>query len=82
MITSGGPKCDVCGRFIMPVFDEMVNEFTIIGIARVLHADNHCKAALIAAGNDWHKLPNGPLRKVFEEQNDALVPDNHSISST
>jgi len=67
MITSSGPKCDVCGNFIMPFGDEMVNCFSVKGIDRELHCDNKCKIALENAANDWRKLPYGPLKLAFIE---------------
>ena len=73
MITSSGAKCDVCGKYILPIDpDERVNEFGIKGIAQTLHCDNTCKQKLIDAGKDWKKLPDGPLRKVFEENENKI----------
>lgn len=70
MITSSGPRCDICGKYIMPIFEEMVNVFTISGISRELHADNSCAEALgvAAEAGDWRLLPPGPLRSAFEKQ--------------
>lgn len=68
MITSSGAKCDVCGKFILPIDpDERVNHFRINGIENELHCDNACKQILVDCGKDWTKLPDGPLKNVFEE---------------
>jgi hypothetical protein len=67
-ITSSGPRCDVCGEYILPIDpEELMHEFSVKGIDRILHCDNKCKAIMKAAGSDWTKLPDGPLRKAFEE---------------
>lgn len=67
-ITSSGPMCDVCGYYILPIDpSERVNPFGIKGIDTKLHCDNKCKEILLACGDDWRKLPTGPLRRVFEE---------------
>ena len=69
-ITSSGPKCDVCGHFILPIDpEERVHTFSIQGIEQDLHCDNACKEKLLAAAADWTLLPEGPLRKAFEEAN-------------
>ena len=63
-ITSSGVMCDVCGKFIL--FEEY-QEFSVHGIEKRLHCDMKCKQLLIDAGTDWEKLPDGPLRKAFEQ---------------
>ena len=79
MITSSGAKCDVCGKFILPIDpDELVHTFTVKGIDRDLHCDNKCKQLLIDAGKDWRKLPDGPLRKAFEEAETKNQITTHS----
>jgi hypothetical protein len=69
MITSSGAKCDVCGKYILPLLeDERVNAFTIAQApGKTFHCDNKCKEAIIATGGDWEKLPEGPLRKAYED---------------
>lgn len=68
MITSSGAKCDVCGKFILPINPvEMVHSFSVKGIDQTLHCDNGCKEILLKAGKDWKKLPDGPLREAFEK---------------
>ena len=72
MITSSGVRCDVCGKFILPLDpDERVHEFSLQGVKNMLHCDNKCKALLadlMQSDKDWRKLPDGPIRKLFEEQ--------------
>jgi len=70
MITSSGPVCDVCGKYILPVQpDERVNNFAIVGIENALHCDNACRVLVEQAmkEKDYTLLPQGPLRKVFED---------------
>lgn len=68
MITSSGAKCDVCGNYILPIDpDELVHYFGVAGIEGKLHCDNACKQKLIDCGEDWTKLPDGPLRRAFEQ---------------
>jgi len=65
MITSSGAKCDVCGKYILPLGDERVHTFGVSGIDRDLHCDNKCKEIVLAVGTDWQRLPDGPLRQAF-----------------
>lgn len=64
MITQSGPQCDVCGKFIL--LDRSINPFTIPGISGTLLAHDKCKV-FVEGKRDWRQLPDGPLRKVFEE---------------
>lgn len=61
--------CDVCGKYIMPINpNELVNTFSVAQIpGKELHCDNKCKQAIQDCGGDWQKLPDGPLRKAYEE---------------
>jgi hypothetical protein len=75
-ITSSGPKCDVCGHFILPIDpEERVNTFSVKYIEKDLHCHNACKEKVLAAGKDWTLLPEGPLRKAFEEANANMKGD-------
>lgn len=68
-ITSSGAKCDVCGDYILPIMgDELVHTFRVTGIVQVLHCCEKCKKLVKEIGKKWWKLPQGPLRKVFEER--------------
>jgi hypothetical protein len=69
MITQSGLICDVCGKYILPISDEMVHRFRIKGIDCDLICDNACKEILENAmvKQDWKALPEGPLRKAFSE---------------
>jgi hypothetical protein len=64
-ITSSGLVCDVCGKHILPIFDESYERFSVRGIGHELQCHNACKQSLVDAGGDWEKLPEGPLRKAF-----------------
>ena len=74
MITSSGARCDICGHYILPLSqDERVHFFGVHGIDRELHCDNACKKLLQEiVKDDWEKLPDGPLRKVFQEAHEKL----------
>lgn len=69
MITSSGAKCDVCGKYILPINpEERVNEFSIRQApGQIFHCDNECKKILLKIGNNWRKLPPGPLRTAYED---------------
>ncbi len=70
MITSSGVKCDVWGKYILPVQpDEMINNFTIAGIKQTMHCDNACRKLVeqMMAEKIYTVLPKGPLREVYEK---------------
>ena len=73
-LTSSGPICDVCGKYILPLGDEGVNWFRCGGV-RDLCCHNACKAPVLemTEKKDWKVLPAGPLREAFEvaEQKDV-----------
>ena len=74
MITSSGAKCDVCGKYILPLDpEERVHHFGVKGIDKTLCCDNACKKILKQIGSDWKKLPNGPLKKAFQEAEEEIV---------
>ena len=75
-IDSGGFRCDVCGKYCVTemLLDKGVESFSVKGIDTLLHCDDKCKELLIACGKDWTKLPEGPLRKGFEEANKNIIP--------
>ena len=71
-ITSHGPICDVGGEYIlMPALGigEMHSFSMTVFPGRSLHCcDDHLPAIKAASEvNDWHGLPNGPIRKAFED---------------
>jgi len=68
-ITSSGPICDVCAKYILPPFDDSVNPFEVGGIDQVLHCHDRCKAVVeeMSEKQDWRILPEGPLRRCYEE---------------
>lgn len=65
MIRQSGPWCDVCNDPIL--LDVSINPFRCKGIDQELHCHDKCKDTLIDVGRDWTKLPDGPLRKAFED---------------
>ena len=70
MITMAGPKCDVCGKHILPITGkEKINLFRLPLFGRKeLHACNSCKDAFPSFGPDWRNLPDGPLREAYAEE--------------
>lgn len=63
-LTMAGPQCDVCGDFIL--LDPEMEWFSTKGIAAPLCCHTKCRA-LVEGVKEWPSLPNGPLRKAFEE---------------
>jgi hypothetical protein len=66
-ITKAGLMCDVCGQFILPLFDEGFERFGVKGIDNELQCHIKCKESIIQAGTDWKNLPEGPLKKAFTD---------------
>ena len=67
MLTQCGPKCDVCGNFILS--DKSLNPFSITGINNTLLSHDGCKPKVLEAmaAKDWKLLPEGPLRTAYAE---------------
>lgn len=66
-------KCAVCGEtFVTKILlGQGVESFSVKGIPQRLYGHDTCMDKLreiTSTGNDWRKLPPGPLRKAFEEQ--------------
>jgi len=73
-ITSSGPKCDICGDFILGLMpDDLIYPFSISIIDQELHSCKDCKKILKEIGTDWKKLPKGPLREVFEKHDKQRI---------
>lgn len=66
-ITMAGPLCDVCGSYFL--LDPEMFCFRVKGIEQELHCHPRCKP-IVEAGV-WQDLPDGPLRKAFEEATEA-----------
>lgn len=73
-VTSSGIKCDVCGTFILGLTeDDVAYPFSLACIVQQMHACNKCIEIIKTldkkqgGDGDWKKLPEGPLRKFFEE---------------
>ena len=73
MITRCGPRCDVCGGFILPIEGERVNFFRVGGIEQELCCHSRCKGQVEKAGNNWELLPGGPLRSAFIKFNEGVA---------
>lgn len=75
MITSSGAMCDICGKYILDIFDdtERVNMFSVKGVEGDLCCHNECKKLVLKIGTDWKKLPqDGALYKAFKKTYDTL----------
>lgn len=57
-------KCAVCGR---PFLLEPATEFSCQGIEERMFCHDPCRKMIEDCAGDWHGLPEGPLRKAFEE---------------
>lgn len=75
-ITSSGAICDVCGKYILPGTSDLVHPFKCQGIDKMLHCDDKCLIILKEAlgKEDWKLLPDGPLRKAFEDNEKGDQP--------
>jgi len=75
MMTSSGPRCDLCGDFILP--QERMDRFSVKGIEQELlcHTEpcGDDLVALLARGGPWQELPSGPLREAFEKAEGAVA---------
>ena len=69
-LTSSGPICDVCGKYILL---DTLHEFKVTGIKGTLICHTECKTALVDCQGDWRKLPEGRLRQAFEDADAAEV---------
>lgn len=68
--------CDVCGHYILPMPEELVNFFGVQQLpGQQLCCHNKCKQAILDCNGDWQKLPDGPLRKGYEEAAAKLSND-------
>lgn len=65
MLTPHGPRCDVCGDYIL--FDTSINPFHVKGVDRDCHCHDKCKDSVRTAKGNWKALPPGPLRRGFEQ---------------
>lgn len=64
MITSAGPKCDVCDCFILPGFS-MMNFFKLSIFTNELHSCDKCKEIFEGIEDlekDWQQLPDGNVK--------------------
>ena len=67
MILQAGPHCDVCDTYIL--LDKSINPFSVPGIKQELHCHDNCVDIVKNAvgKKDYTLLPEGRLRKAFEE---------------
>lgn len=73
MITISGFSCDICGKTILPIPGSVVTTFKLNQVpGQELHGDQACMNILHDCEGDWRKLPDGPLRRGFEEAEKTL----------
>lgn len=66
-ITQHGPRCDICGKYILPIDpEERVNFFKDENFERELIADNECKAIVKEGNGKWWTLPDGPYKEAYK----------------
>lgn len=76
MIGRSGPVCDVCGKYILPLGEEMVHTFRVGLTNDLLCCDNACRKILeeiSATDKDWKRLPDGPLKNAYRHTNEAIA---------
>ena len=58
--------CAVCGKgfVVESIMGTPVQSFGIKGIEQKLYGHDDCIATLKSCGNDWKKLPQGPLKEA------------------
>lgn len=66
-------QCAVCGESFVTeiIISESLESFSVKGIPHLLYAHDACIDTLkeiTSTDSDWKRLPSGPLRKAFEEQ--------------
>lgn len=71
-VTSSGIKCDVCGDYIIGLFDDdMVYPFKLSTFKNTLHGCKSCIDIihkLDGKGEEaWKELPEGPLKKAYAD---------------
>jgi len=69
-LTSSGYNCDVCGVYILGLFEkDLVYPVKIKGIAKMIDCCYKCIELIKNSDGDWKKLPEGRLRRAFEDAN-------------
>jgi hypothetical protein len=65
-ITSSGPICDVCDKYI---FIGDINQFTVNGLYKSLMCCDLCKDKVLEMSRlkDWRVLPEGGLRRFYAQ---------------
>jgi len=76
VITSAGPRCDVCDGYILT--DKSINPFFVKGIKETLHCHDECKQLVIDASG-WESLPEGRLKRAFAANEKPQSEDKEII---
>lgn len=72
MITSSGLICDVCGKYIFPLF-HTEESFNISGNDFSAHSECIPIVKKMVAVKDFKILPMGPLRSMYESQEPPTI---------
>lgn len=67
--------CAICGGSFLAeiLMGTMVRTVEIVGMDKDVCLHDRCLEVLEANGPDWHNLPEGPLRRAYEQANTAKV---------
>lgn len=57
--------CDICGHYILPIFNKAIHRITVEQTVNVLDTCDKCYELMFKGVEDWHNLPDGPLRKAL-----------------
>ena len=74
-LTSSGYNCDFCGKYILGLCNkDKVYPIKLKGFTQMVDACCDClEIVKNITDGDWKKLPDGRVRKAFEEQEIAVT---------
>lgn len=75
-----GAICDVCGKHILPIFDDDCNPFSCGDFEGTLFCHTKCKPFILEMSEkkDWKVLPEGPMRTAYEKWK-PLPPEEKKV---
>lgn len=70
-ITSSGPRCDICGDYIL--LDKSMNPFRVPGYDGMLICHDKCRPLVEGQRGQkmYDALPDGPLKKLFDSARES-----------
>jgi len=68
MLTSSGPKCDGCKKYILPVFNETMDVYAIPCTDAVLHAHqtDECRRIVLRKAEIMTDIVNAAISEYLE----------------